>query len=215
MPPEMSQTLDRGLQVLEVLTDFPAGLTVTELANRLDVSRTIVYRLVVTLEQRGFIRRAQDGRCRLGMTCVTMARQIQPVLRDASLPPLRRLADQVGATAHLSLVEGGESQAVAVAEPSRNEPAAQAPRTVGRIVVERGVAGRAAVATRTSSRNMQPGWVVSGGSPSQGGYAVAAPVLGVAGFEGSVGVLSPTELDTSTAGPQVVQAAAEIAKALR
>ena len=57
MPAETSQTLDRGLQVLEVLADHPEGLTVTQLARELDVSRTIVYRLVVTLEQHGLLRR--------------------------------------------------------------------------------------------------------------------------------------------------------------
>ena len=215
MAPEMSQTLDRGLEVLDVLARYPAGLSVTELSGELNVSRTIVYRLVVTLEQRGFVRRTQDGRCRLGIACVTLARQIQPVLRDAALPVLRRLADQIGATAHLSIIDGTESQAVAVAEPSRTEAMLKPARPVGRVVVERGVAGRAAVATRTSNRNMRPGWVVSGGSATQGGYAVAAPVLGVEGLEASVGILSPVELDTGLAGPQVVQAATDIARILR
>ena len=51
MPAETSQTLDRGLRVLDVLAAAPGGLTVTELAARLEVNRTVVYRLVSTLEQ--------------------------------------------------------------------------------------------------------------------------------------------------------------------
>ncbi|MGI9136173.1 MAG: helix-turn-helix domain-containing protein, partial [Candidatus Nanopelagicales bacterium] len=56
MASETSQTLDRGLRVLEALADAPEGLTVTELATQLDIGRTVVYRLVVTLEQHAFLR---------------------------------------------------------------------------------------------------------------------------------------------------------------
>ena len=214
MAAETSQTLDRGLRVLEILADNPAGLTVTETATALGVSRTIVYRLVVTLEQHGFLRRAQDGRCRLGMASMSLARQIHPVIRDAALPFLRKLAEGVGATAHLTLVEGSEALAVAVVEPTRSEMHLTY-RVGSRAPVDRGVAGRAAVATRTPGRALEPGWVISGGDPSQGGYAVAAPVLGVVGFEASVGVLSMSELDAAKVGPPVVSAAADIARALR
>ena len=51
MAAETSQTLDRGLRVLEVVAESPDGLTVTELAAALGIGRTVVYRLVVTLEQ--------------------------------------------------------------------------------------------------------------------------------------------------------------------
>ena len=60
MPKETSQTLDRGLRVLSVLADSPEGLTVTEVAAALGVSRTVVYRLIVTLEQHGLVRRGTD-----------------------------------------------------------------------------------------------------------------------------------------------------------
>lgn len=214
MAAETSQTLDRGLRVLEVLADHPAGLTVTETAAELGVSRTIVYRLVVTLEQHGFLRRAQDGRCRLGMASLSLARQIHPIVRDAALPFLRKLAEGVSATAHLTLVEGNEALAVAVVEPTRSDMHLVY-RVGSRAPVDRGVAGRAAVATRTSGRALEPGWVISGGDPAQGGYAVAAPVLGVVGFEASVGVLSMLELDAAKVGPPVVAAATDIARALR
>ena len=106
MAAETSQTLDRGLTVLELLADSSDGMTVTEIAVTLEVSRTVVYRLVVTLEQHALLRRGIDGRCRLGMAVLALARQVQPVLRDAAVPALRRLADTVGATAHLTVVDG-------------------------------------------------------------------------------------------------------------
>ncbi|MEV8152485.1 helix-turn-helix domain-containing protein, partial [Streptomyces fradiae] len=50
MTAETSQTLDRGLRVLKLLADTDHGLTVTELSHRLGVNRTVVYRLLATLE---------------------------------------------------------------------------------------------------------------------------------------------------------------------
>lgn len=214
VPAETSQTLDRGLRVLEVLAEHPEGLTVTSLAQELEVSRTIVYRLVVTLEQHGLLRRGKDNRCRLGVAALSLARQVQGMVRDAAVPALRRLAEQFNATAHLTLVDGNEAVVVAVVEPARQE--AQATLRAGaRTPLDRGVAGRAAVATQSEGRPLDAGWVISGGDPAHGGYAVAAPLLGVVGFEASVGVVSMSELDTATVGPKVVAAAADIARALR
>ena len=61
MAAETSQTLDRGLRVLDVLAHSPSGLSVTELAAAVGVNRTVVYRLVATLEQHGLARRDTAG----------------------------------------------------------------------------------------------------------------------------------------------------------
>ena len=213
MPAETSQTLDRGLQVLEVLADHPEGLTVTQLARELDVSRTIVYRLVVTLEQHGLLRRGSGNRCRLGLAALTLARHVQGMVRDAAVPALRRLSEQFSATAHLTLVDGADAVVVAVVEPARQEQPSTL-RAGNRAPLDRGVAGRAALATRAEGRPLDAGWVISGGDPAHGGYAIAAPILGVPGVEASVGVVSMSELDTALVGPKLVGAAAEIARAL-
>ena len=92
-PAETSQTLDRGLRVLDVLAGVPAGLTVTELAGRLDVNRTVVYRLVSTLEQHALVRRDARGRLHVGLGVLHLASGVQPVLRDLAMPVLRGLAE--------------------------------------------------------------------------------------------------------------------------
>lgn len=211
--PETSQTLDRGIRVLEMLTDHPSGMSVTELAQGLGVSRTIVYRLVVTLTDHGFVRRSRDGRCRLGVAAMSLSRQLQPMVRDAAVPSLRRLAEQVGATAHLTVVDGGEAVAVAVVEPSRSDLHV-AVREGARLPIDRAVAGRAAIASRLSNRPVTPGWLLSGGGPANGGYAVAAPLLGVTGVEAAVGIMSMTELDPAHVGPRVLAACNEVARSL-
>ena len=118
MPAETSQTLDRGLRVLEVLAESPTGLTVTEIAARLAVNRTVVYRLISTLEQHGLLRRDARGRLFVGLGVLHLASAVQPLLRDLAVPVLRSLADAIGCTAHLTVADGDEALALAVVEPS-------------------------------------------------------------------------------------------------
>ena len=159
MAAETSQTLDRGLRVLEVIADSHDGLTVTEIAAALGIGRTVVYRLVVTLEQHAFLRRSADGRCRLGLAVLTMGRQVQPVVRDVAVPALRLLADAVNATAHLTMVDGSEALAAVVVEPTRSDVHV-AYRMGARHPLEAGAAGRAILAARTAAgRPLDPPWI--------------------------------------------------------
>jgi DNA-binding IclR family transcriptional regulator len=213
---ETSQTLDRGLRVLRLLADAPAGLSVTSLASELGVNRTVVYRLLATLEQHGLARRDGEGRARLGLAVLQLARRVQPMLRDAALPPLRRLAEEVGATAHLTVVDGGEALAVAVVEPSWTDYHV-AYRVGSRHPLERGAAGQAILLGREAppGRRRDPAYVATEGELQPGAHGVAAPVLGVPGVEASAGVVGLGHLDVPKVGPRVVRAAADVAAALR
>ena len=215
MATETSQTLDRGLRVLEVVAESPDGLTVTELAGLLGVGRTVVYRLVVTLEQHALLRRSADGKCRLGLGILAMGRQVQPVIRDTALPALRLLADAVGVTAVLTVADGAEALSAVVVEPTRSDVHV-ASRAGARQPLEASAAGRAILAARTTAgRPLDPPWVVATGDGAQGAYSLAVPVLGVPGLEASVGVLALRELSEAEVGPRVARAAGEIARALR
>lgn len=209
--PETSQTLDRGLRALEELADAPTGLTVTELADHLGVNRTIVYRLLATLELHGLARRDAAGRARLGIGVLALARRVQPLLRDAAAIPLRRLAEEVGATAHLTVVDGTEALAVAVVEPTWTDYHV-AYRVGSRHALDRGAAGRAIVAYRDNGTKT---YIVTQGELQVGAFGIAAPLVDVPGIEASVGVISFGELDPARTGPRIVRAAAEVAKALR
>lgn len=209
MTTETAQTLDRGLRLLHLVADAPAGLTVTEAAGRLGVGRAVVYRLATTLGEHGMIRRDASGRLRLGAGVLHLARRAQPLVADAALPSLRRLAEQVGATAHLTIAEGGEGLALAVVEPSWTQFHV-AYRTGSRHPLELGAAGQAILAGRQG----QFGYVTSAGQLQPGAHGVAAPVPGVEGLEASVGVVALAALDAEAVGPQVVATAAAVAKSL-
>ena len=209
---ETSQTLDRGLSVLQLLgsREHSGGMTVTELATALGVGRPIVYRLVATLEVRDFVTRRDDGRIRLGLGITRLSQSVLPLLRESALPILRSLADKVGATAHLTVVEAGEALAIAVVEPSWTEYHV-AYRIGSRHRLDRGAAGRAILAAREG----RTAYVVTDGELQSGAHGIAVPIVGIAGLEASVGVVSMVSLDARTVGPQVSSAAQAVTAALR
>lgn len=206
---EISQTLDRGLRLLEVLAGSIGGLTVAEASAVLGVNRTIVYRLLATLEQHGLVRRVTGGRFAVGFGVLTLAGSVQPSLRQVAQPVLRSLAEDLGATAHLTIADGVEALAVAVVEPTRTDYHV-AYRVGSRHDLERGAAGRAILGARSGSRS----FVVTSGELQTGASGVAAPVLDVPGVEASVGVIALGALDAAVVGPRTVAAAAELAAAL-
>ncbi len=262
MTAETSQTLDRGLRVLKLLADTDHGLTVTELAAKLGVNRTVVYRLLATLEQHSLVRRDLGGRARVGLGVLGLAHQVHPLLREAALPALRSLAEDIGATAHLTLVDGTEALAVAVVEPTWTDYHV-AYRTGFRHPLERGAAGRAILAGRglrpaadglgwepinddefaevsrlaasragaasetgdpadapdralgTGGVAHQVRYVITSGELEAGASGAAAPLVGVPGVEGSVGVVMLAESVPERVGLRVVEAATEVSDALR
>lgn len=201
---DTAQTLDRGLRLLTLVADSPSGVTVTEAANRLGVGRAVVYRLAATLTEHSMLRRDSAGRLRAGIGLIHLARRAQPLLADAALPALRTLAEEVGATAHLTIADGSEAVAVAVVEPS-STMFHVAYRVGSRHPLDRGAAGRAIVTGEVTQ---------SAGELQPGAYGVAAPIAGVEGLSASVGVVSLGELDMAHAEGPILVAAAAIATAL-
>lgn len=203
---ESSLTLQRGLALLQAVADAEADApSISELAAAIGTSRAAVYRLLTPLAERGLVTR--DGtRVRLGLGLLELAAKVYPQLRAAAMPALRELAERLGATAHLSVADGDEVLAVAVVEPSWTTYHV-AYRVGSRHSIKLGAAGRAIDAGER--------WVLSAGELQAGASGVAAPLHGVPGMRASVGVVSMESLDPERIGPQVVRAAAEVARALR
>ncbi len=218
MTAETSQTLDRGLRVLKLLADTDHGLTVTELSHRLGVNRTVVYRLLATLEQHALVRRDLGGRARVGLGVLGLGRQVHPLVREAAMPALRSLAEDIGATAHLTLVDGAEALAVAVVEPTWTDYHV-AYRAGFRHPLERGAAGKAILAARRhqipQQATAEPGYTLTQSELETGACGAAAPLLGVTGVEGSVGVVMLSDVVPERVGERVLHAAREVAEALR
>jgi DNA-binding IclR family transcriptional regulator len=204
---ESSLTLERGLALLQAVAEAESEApSISELATAIGASRAAVYRLLVPLQARGLVRR-EGSKVRLGLGVLRLASNVLPQLRMAANPALRELAEKVGATAHLTVADGSEAQAVAVVEPSWTAFHV-AYRVGSRHPVHRGAAGKAI---------SQPSeiWVVSTGELQPNAYGVAAPVRGVPGLRASVGVVALEKLDADVVGPHVVRAAEEVAAALK
>lgn len=212
---ETSQTLDRGLRLLALLAKEPRGWTMTGLATAMGVNRTVVHRLVATLEQHRLARRDSHGHVHVGLATATLARGIEPLLRAQAAPVLRVLADELGATAHLTVADGADALAVAVVEPSWTDFHV-AYRVGARHALDRGAAGRAILLGR--SQELPPGgvppYVATRGELQAGAWGVAAPVVGLPDLAASVGVVSMAELDEASVGPRVARAAARVSSLL-
>ncbi|MDR7586293.1 MAG: IclR family transcriptional regulator [Armatimonadota bacterium] len=113
------QVVDRGLDLLELLRDAPTPLSLGEIARRLGVAKTTGFRLLRTLERRGYVERLPgDHRYRLGPEWVAYVGRLPgpPSLAEAALPYLRRLRDRFAETVNLGVLRQGEVLYVEILE---------------------------------------------------------------------------------------------------
>lgn len=114
----MSKTLHHGLLILRVLSENPGGMTVSEVADRIGVHRTVAHRLIRTLEAHQLCRRDHQRRFVPGTGLVSLAEPVQQDLRALARPVLDELAETTRATTHLLVREGpAEVRALMVVEP--------------------------------------------------------------------------------------------------
>lgn len=98
----------RALQVIEILAEANGGLSLSELARRLDVNKQVATRIIESLEGAGFIFRHPASEqlflsyrvCNIGERMLHSAR-----LLEQCSAVLRSLADATGELARLALVE--------------------------------------------------------------------------------------------------------------
>jgi hypothetical protein len=121
----------------------------------------------------------------------------------------------LGATAHLTLADGGEALAIAVVEPSWTDYHV-AYRVGARHALNQGAAGRAILLGRELAAGAEAGdrFVQTAGELQPGARGLASPVMGIDGFEASVGIVTLGDIDAEVAGPRVAAAAAEISRRL-
>lgn len=144
-PPPVSQTLSRGICVLEALADADGPLSVPEIANALQLHRSIAYRLVRTLESHSLVTRHADARYTPGAGLAVLARSVQTELKSVAVPILEDAANDLGMTVFVVVEEGDQCVTLVSAEP-RNAPGVVAQRPGSVHSVERGAPGLALLA---------------------------------------------------------------------
>lgn len=112
-----SQTLARGLRVLDVLADADRPLSIGEVCAEVGLHRSIGYRLVRTLEDAALVVRDAAGNLILGPHLATLARGVAPGLQSAAPQVLQGLADELGMTAFLTVLDRTDSVTLITVEP--------------------------------------------------------------------------------------------------
>lgn len=101
--------LERGLRILAEFSRREPVLTAPEIARRLGVPRSTVFRLLVTLENMGFVERTGDGRAhRLGLAVLRLGFEYlaSQGITDFGRPILERMRDDTGFAASLVVRDG-------------------------------------------------------------------------------------------------------------
>jgi IclR family acetate operon transcriptional repressor len=110
------QSLTRGLSILEALAKSGAGLTLTDVAQRVQLPPSTTHRFLSTLERMGYVYQAGDlGLWYVGLQAFTVGTTFL-ANRDfvaQSHASMHRLMEQAGETANLAILDGTEAVFIA------------------------------------------------------------------------------------------------------
>jgi len=102
--------LEKGLDILELFASTPAGLTVSEVARRLNRTVSEIFRMLLCLEQRGYLAQsANKERYHLTLRLFRLGQEHPPTKRlvTEALPVMHWLAHELRQSCHLGVLDGG------------------------------------------------------------------------------------------------------------
>src|ERR1700737_3956756 len=108
--------LEKGLDILELFAGTPEGMTVSEVARRLDRTVSEIFRMILCLEQRGYLAQALNReRYQLTLRLFRLAQEHPPTKRlvTEAVPVMHRLAQELRQSCHLGVVDGAHVVIVA------------------------------------------------------------------------------------------------------
>lgn len=158
-PDAGAQTFARGLDVLAVVVGSERPLTITEVARESGLNRSIAYRLLRTLEDRGMVVQADGQGYRAGLGLLRLVPPERRILVEFARPALATLAARTGATAVLS-VRDRHQEVVALCVPPPGDQPTIGLREGSASVLGRGVAATALLALDASGEEEQEPAVV-------------------------------------------------------
>ncbi|MHB1172143.1 MAG: IclR family transcriptional regulator [Lacisediminihabitans sp.] len=136
-PAPHSQTLSRGIRVLEILAESSEPMSIAALSAALDVHRSIAYRILRTLEDHGLVIRDAAGAVQLGPRMAALARGVARDLQTAAMPELTAVANELGMTAFVAVLDHREVVTLVSVEPRQaratvaQRPGTRHPLTAG------------------------------------------------------------------------------------
>lgn len=113
--------LERGLRILELFGETSPRLSLSDIARKMELGRSTIFRLVYTLEQAGFLNKVDDRFYQLGSRVLALGFRFiaEQDIIDLARPILQRLRDKTNASSHLGIREGRDVIYL-LREPSRD-----------------------------------------------------------------------------------------------
>lgn len=107
--------LDKGLDILEALAEAPQGMQLNGIAKALGRTASEIFRMVVTLQQRGYLLIDGNDRYRLTFKLLELSHRQQPLksLVATATPLMRELAGRAYQSCHLTVYHDGQILVVA------------------------------------------------------------------------------------------------------
>ena len=102
--------LHKTLDILERIKTTEGGYKLADLARKVELPKATVYRILSTLEGRGYLDRSADGSYRLAKKLFDLQRTVplEQTLHRVSQPVMERLAASCKETVNLGIVDAGE-----------------------------------------------------------------------------------------------------------
>lgn len=230
-----SRTVERALDVLEAFDDGVGALSLTELSERISLPVSSLFRLLVTLEQRGFLIQGADGTYRLSPRVLFgRVRERAEKLRERLQPTLQMLARTFDETASLAYRFGDVIQVLDTVESfheiratnrvgrvlpphcsslGKAITAFQAPELRDRILESYGLIRRTprTIVDRQAieldfATIRERGYAVDRGEAMEGGVCLGAPILLAPGIAGAAISVSIPEIRASAEREQEIVA---------
>jgi IclR family acetate operon transcriptional repressor len=110
--------LHKTLDILEHVKDQPAGVKLSDLARAVEMPKATVYRILATLESRGFLDRGEDGGYRMARKLFELQQTnpIEQILSRVAPPKMEDLARSCRETVNLGILDGGEVAIISAVE---------------------------------------------------------------------------------------------------
>src|ERR1017187_5560715 len=108
--------LEKGLDILELFAATPGGLTVSEVARKLNRTVSEIFRMLLCLEQRGYLSQSENReRYQLTLRLFRLAQEHPPTKRlvTEALPVMHSVAHELRQSCHLGVIDGGHVVIVA------------------------------------------------------------------------------------------------------
>ncbi|MFK2824803.1 IclR family transcriptional regulator [Bacillus sp. B190/17] len=105
------KSVARALDVIELVSSSKQGLGVTEIAKRMDINKSSVFRILATLSQYGYIEQHKEtGKYQLGYMFLAVSSKLLDSLdvRTEASPILKGLEKETNEVVHLVVYDQGE-----------------------------------------------------------------------------------------------------------